>query len=219
MSTASDRTLLLNASSVRPPVVTTSTSRPSVSGGSITVEAAVPEIHTVTYTVDGKQVHQDTYAVGDSIEAYIYTPATGYTVSAWSPALPATIPARDLSVSATTTVQSSYSTQVRMALYVEGSSDTTKVYLMIIGIDDKMVPSGTITVNYSYTGEQVTPFGRATVLLSDSMDVQYSSTDKAYAYVALDFSGEEHYEDIVGASAVFTAGSDEYRASTVAFSF
>lgn len=191
----------------------------SVSGGSITVKAAVSETHTVTYSVDGRQVHQDTYAVGDSIVAYTYTPASGYTVSAWSPALPATMPARDLSVSATTSVQSSYSTQVRMALSVEGGSDATKVYLMMIGVDDKAVPSGTITVNYTYTSEQVTPFGKATVLLSGSMDLLYTSLDKAYAYVPLDLSGEEHYEDIVGASAVFTAGSDTYTAATVAFSF
>lgn len=106
-----------------------------------------------------------------------------------------------------------HSSDVKAALRADGSG----VYLMLIAGDNRAIPSGTVTVSYTYTAESVTPFGRSVTLQTGTMSVSYDATDRAYAYIGLDFSDEEHYGDIVGASAVFTAGGMEYKASTVAF--
>lgn len=117
-------------------------------------------------------------------------------------------------------VKQDTSRDVKASIVVE--TDTSNraigIYLMLVAADDGIIPSGTVTVSYSYTGTQVTPFGRQTVILGDTMNIVYTA-DKAYAYVALDFSGTGHLADIVGASAVFSDGTNSYRAATVAFSF
>ena len=59
--------------------------------------------YTITYVVDGVTVYTATYDFGATITPYTYT-KEGYTISAWSPAVPATMPAENLTVSATSTV-------------------------------------------------------------------------------------------------------------------
>lgn len=117
-------------------------------------------------------------------------------------------------------VKQDTSKDVKASIVVETDSSgrTAGVYLMLVAADDGIIPSGTVTVSYSYTGTQVTPFGQQTVILGDTMSISYIA-DKAYAYVPLDFSGNQHRADIVGASAVFSDGTNSYRASTVAFAF
>ena len=59
--------------------------------------------YTITYVVDGVTVKTERYDFGAAIAPYTYT-KEGYTISAWSPAVPATMPAKNLTVSATSTV-------------------------------------------------------------------------------------------------------------------
>lgn len=114
-----------------------------------------------------------------------------------------------------------YSTDVKAAIQVEKNPDGTAsgINLLMIADDDLPIQSGTVTVSYRYIGTQVTPFGEATVILSGTADIYYQGTGRAYAIVPLDLSGEEQYADIVGASAVFSDGTEEYPASMVAFVF
>ncbi len=67
-----------------------------------TADATV-NTYTVTYVVDGKQVHEDSVPYGTAIPAYTYS-KTGYTFSGWDAALPETMPAQNLTLNGTTTV-------------------------------------------------------------------------------------------------------------------
>lgn len=64
---------------------------------------ATVNTYTVTYVVDGKQVHEDSVPYGTAIPAYPYS-KTGYTFSGWDAALPETMPAQNLTLNGTTTV-------------------------------------------------------------------------------------------------------------------
>lgn len=68
----------------------------------LTADATV-NTYTVTYVVDGKQVHEDAVPYGTAIPAYTYS-KTGYTFSGWDAALPETMPAQNLTLNGTTTV-------------------------------------------------------------------------------------------------------------------
>ncbi|MDY5595818.1 MAG: InlB B-repeat-containing protein [Oscillospiraceae bacterium] len=68
----------------------------------VTADATV-NTYTVTYVVDGKQVHEDSVPYGTAIPAYTYS-KTGYTFSGWDAALPETMPAQNLTLNGTTTV-------------------------------------------------------------------------------------------------------------------
>ena len=59
--------------------------------------------YTITYQVDGQTVKTESVTYGEDIPAYTYT-KTGYDVSAWSPAAPEKMPARNLTFTATTKV-------------------------------------------------------------------------------------------------------------------
>ena len=59
--------------------------------------------YTITYQVDGQTVKTESVTYGAEIPTYIYT-KTGYDVSAWSPAAPEKMPARNLTFTATTKV-------------------------------------------------------------------------------------------------------------------
>ena len=59
--------------------------------------------YTITYQVDGQTVKTESVTYGADIPAYTYT-KTGYDVSAWSPAAPEKMPARNLTFTATTKV-------------------------------------------------------------------------------------------------------------------
>ena len=59
--------------------------------------------YTITYQVDGQTVKTESVTYGEDIPAYTYT-RTGYDVSAWSPAAPEKMPARNLTFTATTKV-------------------------------------------------------------------------------------------------------------------
>ena len=68
----------------------------------VTADATV-NTYTVTYVVDGNQVHEDSVPYGTAIPAYTYS-KTGYTFSGWDAALPETMPAQNLTLNGTTTV-------------------------------------------------------------------------------------------------------------------
>lgn len=68
----------------------------------VTADATV-NTYTVTYVVDGKWVHEDSVPYGTAIPAYTYS-KTGYTFSGWDAALPETMPAQNLTLNGTTTV-------------------------------------------------------------------------------------------------------------------
>ena len=55
--------------------------------------------YTITYQVDGQTVKTESVTYGEDIPAYTYT-KTGYDVSAWSPAAPEKMPARNLTFTA-----------------------------------------------------------------------------------------------------------------------
>ena len=55
--------------------------------------------YTITYQVDGETVKTESVTYGEDIPAYTYT-KTGYDVSAWSPAAPEKMPARNLTFTA-----------------------------------------------------------------------------------------------------------------------
>ena len=59
--------------------------------------------YTITYQVDGQTVKTESVTYGEDIPAYTYA-KTGYDVSAWSPAAPEKMPARNLTFTATTKV-------------------------------------------------------------------------------------------------------------------
>ena len=59
--------------------------------------------YTITYQVDGQTVKTESVTYGEDIPAYTYT-KIGYDVSAWSPAAPEKMPARNLTFTATTKV-------------------------------------------------------------------------------------------------------------------
>lgn len=120
------------------------------------------------------------------------------------------MPDHDVAISAV--FASVYSMDVRLAIVSEDDG----AHLMMVAADDAVIPSGTITVHYSYVSEQTTPFGWQTVLLEGKVDVPYEA-DRAYAYVSLDFSGSGHAADIAGAYAVFSYGSDSCRSAMTAF--
>ena len=68
----------------------------------LTADATV-NTYTVTYVVDGQEIHQDSVPYGAAIPAYTYS-KTGYTFSGWDAALPETMPAQNLTLNGTTTV-------------------------------------------------------------------------------------------------------------------
>lgn len=59
--------------------------------------------YTITYTINGSSYTSQTYLYGDPITAVDKPEETGYDVSDWTPALPATMPAENLTVDATKT--------------------------------------------------------------------------------------------------------------------
>ena len=60
--------------------------------------------YTVTYYVNGVEIHQDTYNYGANVTAYSYTAPVGYTFSGWTETIPATMPAQNLEIHGTTTI-------------------------------------------------------------------------------------------------------------------
>lgn len=74
----------------------------TVENGSVTVIAPAIETHTITYTVNGEEYATQTYEVGAAVTAPEYEVPEGYTFSGWD--LPAVMPAEDLTLDATLTI-------------------------------------------------------------------------------------------------------------------
>lgn len=77
---------------------------------------------TLTYLVDGTAVRTESVPYGGAIVAYEYQPPVGKAVSAWS-GLPQTMPAENVSVTATTSLRS-----FNLNYYVDGALVKTDVY-------------------------------------------------------------------------------------------
>ncbi|MBO4562129.1 MAG: InlB B-repeat-containing protein, partial [Clostridia bacterium] len=105
------------------------------SGWTETIPATMPaqnlEIHgtttvneyTITYYVDNVSVKVDTYNYGATVTPYEYTAPEGYTFSGWTETIPATMPAQNLEIHGTTTVNS-----YTITYTVNGETYTTQTY-------------------------------------------------------------------------------------------
>ncbi|WII08196.1 hypothetical protein PED39_03065 [Methanomassiliicoccales archaeon LGM-RCC1] len=73
--------------------------------GNVTYTATFQQItsnYTITYYVNGTQVHQDTYGAGDTVTVYQYTAPSGTTFSGWDVSIPSVMPAHNIVVNGTT---------------------------------------------------------------------------------------------------------------------
>ena len=97
--------------------------------------------YTITYVVDGTQVHQETYEYKASVTAWSYTVPEGYSFSGWDAEIPATMPCEDLTFNGSTAVNYYTITwNVNNELYLKetyayGATITVPTY-------DKEVPYG-----------------------------------------------------------------------------
>lgn len=100
--------------------------------------------------------------------------------------------------------------------------DGDVVTLLLVSADGEPIPSGTVSVSYTYTSVR-NMFGVPVTGSANGSFIQaYKATGDAYACIVLDFAGSasEHYDEITGASAAFGQGAETLsRTSSVVLSF
>ena len=139
--------------------------------------------YTITYEVDGVTVQTATYDFGAAITPYTYT-KEGYTISAWSPAVPATMPAENLTVSAISTVNT-YTVTYR----VNGETVNTVQYAYGAAIEP---------YTYTLTGHTVGAWNETVPATMPARDLTFTADATVNTYtVTYVVDGKQVHEDAV----------------------
>lgn len=139
--------------------------------------------YTITYVVDGVTVYTATYDFGATITPYTYT-KEGYTISAWSPAVPATMPAENLTVSATSTVNT-----YTVTYQVNGETVNTAQYAYGAAIEP---------YTYTLTGYTVGAWNGTVPTTMPARDLTFTADATVNTYtVTYVVDGQEIHQDSV----------------------
>lgn len=149
-------------------------------------------IYYIRYNVDGVEKYADEHIYGDAISIRADESKEGYTFSGWDTELPATMPANDITVSGTFTINTYHFT-----LYVDGDVYFEKDYEYGETIDKTEITDPT-KEGYTFTGWE--PEIPDTVPASDleisakfqinQYSVNYYVDDVLYTSVTLDYNAE-----------------------------
>jgi len=144
---------------------------------------ATPNEFTVTYKVDGKVVFTDTYAYGETVTVRDKYVKEGYTVTDWDKTGTFTMPAEDVEINATTTVNS-----YNVIYYVDGVEVYKDTYDFgeTVTVRDKYVKEGYTVTDWDKTGTFTMP----------AEDVEINTTTTVNSYDVIYYvDGVEVYRD------------------------
>ena len=144
----------------------------------------------VTYKVDGEEYTTETYKFGETITPIAEPTKEGYTFSGWS-TIPATMPAEDVEVTGTFTVNS-----YEIVYIVDGEEYTTETYEFGATITPIAEPtkegytfSGWSTIPATMPAEDVTVTGTFTEIIKEDVEVtdgnREENANAAYANVTV----------------------------------
>ena len=114
-------------------------------------ENNVPKF-TITYTDNGETVHTATYAENESIVEYTLANVEGKTFKGWSPALPETMPAENLTVEAVwETNKHSFTLDAAGGTFAGGATEFKETFEFGTSLSDKL-PANPTRDGYEFAG-------------------------------------------------------------------